>query len=432
MKKLMPLLGAFVMVAAFFVSCSTSIPITVNHPPGMDTNGIERLVVMPFEGSGDRGRLASALTSIFREKISGTGKFKLVEPFAYKPGEGVADAVFTGSVVGYAVQNSSHAVTRTRKSSDGKTNVQYQVTVYDRKVSIEFTYRLIRDRDGVAIGERRISGAMTDSKENMSDLRPGDAMARSIAEGRLSGFTREIVPWTSQEKLTLDKETSKDKALKARMKDANALVKAGNLKAARDAYARIYADTNSLAAGYNQALLTHSLDGLDAAISLMSALVSATGYPKAHAELARLEGFRRENAAAAANQTGVSALDLAVKNAAEGLIAALPAGSRVSLLNISTSGKERVDVVIHEITASLMDGGIIVLDRENLDAINAEKRYQASGEVSDDSYVSIGRMLGVETIVTFSITGSGSQRKLAIKSVSVETGKILYNALTEI
>ncbi|MDR2446455.1 MAG: hypothetical protein LBD58_04055 [Treponema sp.] len=431
MKKLMSLLGTLFMAAAFFVSCSTFIPIAVNHPPKMDTNGIERLVVMPFEGAGNRRRIASSLTNIFRDKINGTGKFKLVEPFAYKPNKGMADAIFMGAVTDYTVRDSSHEEARARKNSDGKT-VKVQATVYDRKVSIEFTYRIIRDRDGTVIGERTISGTMTDSNDNWSDLQPGDSMAKRIAEGKLRDFNREIVPWTSQEKLTLDKETSKDKPLKARMKEANALVKAGNLKAAQDAYARIYAETNSLAAGYNQAILAQPLDGLDAAISLMSALANVTGYPKARAELARLIGFRSQNEAAAANQTGASAQDVVIKNASAGLIAALPAGSRVSLLNISASARDRVDVIIREITASLMASGIIVLDRQSLEAINAEKQYQASGEVSDDSYVGIGHMLGVETIITFSITGSGSQRKLAINSVSVETGAVLYNALTEI
>jgi hypothetical protein len=179
--------------------------------------------------------------------------------------------------------------------------------------------------------------------------------------------------------------------------------------------------------------LAQSLYGLDEAISLMSDLVNATGYSKARAELARLEGFRGENAAAAANQTGTSARDLAIGKALNGLIAALPAGSRISLLNISRSETDMVDVVIREITDSLIaTGKITVLDRQNLKVIEAEKQYQSSGAVSDDSYVSIGQMLGVETIVTFSITGSGSQRKLTIRSMSVETGKVLYSDSTEI
>jgi hypothetical protein len=41
-------------------------------------------------------------------------------------------------------------------------------------------------------------------------------------------------------------------------------------------------------------------------------------------------------------------------------------------------------------------------------------------------------MLGVEAIVTFSITGQGVQRKLTIRSVSVETGEVFYSDSTEI
>jgi hypothetical protein len=431
MKKLMLLLGTLVAGAAFFVSCSTSIPIIVNHPPGMDTNGIERLVVMPFEGSGVRQQLAASLTSIFKEKISGTGKFKLVEPVVYTPNTGMVDAILTGTVNDYTVQNGSHAEKRTRKTDDGA-RVEYQVTVYDRKVSIEFTYRIIRERDGTVIGERKISGVAQDRNENSANLQPGFDMARRTAESRLQNFNREIAPWTSTEKLTMDKETSKDKALKARMKEANALVKAGAVKAAQESYAAIYKETRSLPAGYNAAILTQPLDGLSAAISLMSDLVNATGYTKARAELARLEEFRGQNEAAAANQTGVSAQSLAVRKASAGLLASLPAGSRVSLLNISTFATDRIDVIIREITDSLVGSGVIVLDRQNLQVINAEKQYQASGEVSDDSYAGIGKMLGVEIIVTFSITGSGYQRKLTIKSLSVETGEVLYSESTDI
>jgi curli biogenesis system outer membrane secretion channel CsgG len=77
-------------------------------------------------------------------------------------------------------------------------------------------------------------------------------------------------------------------------------------------------------------------------------------------------------------------------------------------------------------------GKITVLDRQNLNAIEAEKQYQFSGDVSDDAYVSVGKMLGVEIIVTVSITGSGSQRKLTVRSMSVETGMVLYSESTEI
>jgi hypothetical protein len=424
--------GAFVATTAFFVSCGTSIPITVNHPPQMGTDGIERLVIMPFEGSGDRQQLAEALTLIFRDKISGTGVFKVVEHTGYTPNTGMADAYLTGMVSGFTTKDESRQEKRTQRRSDGST-YQVDVTVYTRDVSIEFTYRIISDRDGTVIrnGERRLSQTVSNSNENRSNL-PGPLdMAKRAAEGLLSNFNREVVPWTSTESLKLDKEISKNKELKARMKDAEKLVKT-SVKAAYETYTKIYEETGSMPAGYNAALLAHPLEGLDASIALMSKLVDATGYNKARTELARLEMFRGENEAAAANLTGTSARDLAIKKAADGLIAALPADSRVSLLNISTAETGTVDVVIREVTDALIATGITVLDRQNLDVINAEKQYQSSGEVSDDAYVSIGRMLGVETIVTFSITGTASQRKLTTRSVSVETGKVIYSDSTDI
>jgi TolB-like protein len=429
-------LGTLSMMAFVFVvlaGCSTTIPITVNHPPNMDTNGIERLVVRPFEGSGNRQEIAEALTQIFRERISGTGTFKMVEYAGYSPNSGLADAVFTGMVTAYTVKDGTSQTTRIQTASDGSKR-EVQVTIYNRNVSLEFTYRIIRDRDGTVVsnGERKVSCTASDGKENPSELESGLTLAKRAAERSLSNFNREIVPWTSTERLKLEKETSKDKELKARMKEANAMVKAGSVKAAQETYASIYAETGSLAAGYNAAILELPLNGLEASISLMSSLVNDTGYTKARVELSRLEGFLSETTAAESNQTGTSARDLAIKKAAGGLINALPAGSRVSLLNISASEKDTTDVVIREITDSLVMGNITVLDRQNLNLIEAEQQYQASGMVSDDAYVSLGKMLGVDTIVTFSITGQGSQRKLTVRSVSVETGKVLYSDSTEI
>ena len=144
------LLGMHVIAAVFFVSCVTSIPIAVNHPPLMDTNGIERLVIRPFEGPGNRRQIAQDLTLLFREKINRTGKFKVVEAAGYTPNTGMADAYLTGMVTGYTVKDGSHSVKRTQKTSDGGT-VKVEVPIYDREVTLEFTYRIVNDRDGTVI-----------------------------------------------------------------------------------------------------------------------------------------------------------------------------------------------------------------------------------------------------------------------------------------
>jgi hypothetical protein len=413
------------VVMAFIVSCATTIPVSVDHPPDWKTDGVERLTVAPFKGSGSWQQIADRLTVEFRNKIGELGTFSMVDYSTYQ--KGTVDAVFTGEVTNFTVNDTSRKVER--KNKEGQT---VQVTIYDRKVSLGFTYRLIRDRDGEVLGSDTLNISATDSNENASELNSAAGMAFNALPGNLRDFNKKLVPWTSSEKLVLDKETSKDKALKTRMKEAAALVKAGSYKAAQEEYAKIYAETNSLAAGYNQAILAQPLEGLEAAISLMSTLQSATGYRKAAVEVERLRGFLSEGQKATSSTAGESIQTIATKKALAGLAAVLPSGSRVSLINISKSDKELTDVIIRDISPELMKNNITVLERENLALIEAEKNFQVSGEVSDESYVSVGKMLGVETIVTFSIFGSGHQRKLTIKAVSIETGKVTYNDSTEI
>lgn len=420
-NKFLFLLGTLAGVGVFFLSCSTSIPVTVTHPPRMDTSGIERLAVLDFQGSEDQQELAGALTRLFKEKISGTGKFQMVDSSAYSQNEGSVDGVFTGEIISYTVKDTSRFT-------------MLLTEFYNRSVELTFTYTLIRARDNVTIGQRSISCTNWDGdKTDPKTLQPGHTLAAEAAKYVLRNFNQELLPWTIKEELTLDKETSKDKAVKNRMKDAEKLVKAGSIKAAYEAYAGIYGETKSLAAGYNQAILAQPLESLEAAIALMQRLVNDTGYTKASAELTRLRGFLSESERAAANTAGISQQKIAIQRASKGLTDALPPGSRVSLLNVSGSDKDLVDTVIRETTNSLVaTGNITVLDRDNLNLINAEQQYQLSGEVSDDSMVGIGKMLGVDTIVTFSITGTGHQRKLTVKSLRVETGQVLYNESTEI
>jgi hypothetical protein len=48
-----------------------------------------------------------------------------------------------------------------------------------------------------------------------------------------------------------------------------------------------------------------------------------------------------------------------------------------------------------------------------------------SGYVDDNAYVSIGRFIGATVVVTGSISGTGSQKRLVIKAIDVLTSEIL-------
>ncbi|MDR1637290.1 MAG: CsgG/HfaB family protein, partial [Treponema sp.] len=66
-----------------------------------------------------------------------------------------------------------------------------------------------------------------------------------------------------------------------------------------------------------------------------------------------------------------------------------------------------------------------VVDRKSLDAIKSEQNFQYSGEVDDDSAVSIGKMLGASIVITGSVSGSGSTRRLRVKALNVRTAEIV-------
>ena len=69
-----------------------------------------------------------------------------------------------------------------------------------------------------------------------------------------------------------------------------------------------------------------------------------------------------------------------------------------------------------------------VIEREMMDKIMEEQKFQNSGCVTDVCIVEIGEMIGVGKIVGGSISKVGSTYSVSSRIVSVETGKILKSA----
>ena len=57
--------------------------------------------------------------------------------------------------------------------------------------------------------------------------------------------------------------------------------------------------------------------------------------------------------------------------------------------------------------------------------ILAEQNFQLSGYVDDDSAVSIGKFLGATVVITGSISGTGSRKRLILRALDVQTAEIL-------
>jgi TolB-like protein len=121
--------------------------------------------------------------------------------------------------------------------------------------------------------------------------------------------------------------------------------------------------------------------------------------------------------------------EAAIHRVSEKFIAGLPENSIIAVLNISADERDTALFIIDELQFQLVESGKFkVVDRKSLDLIRTEQNFQMSGEVSDESAVSIGSLLGANIVITGSISGSGSARRLTLKALDVKTGEITANA----
>jgi curli biogenesis system outer membrane secretion channel CsgG len=69
-------------------------------------------------------------------------------------------------------------------------------------------------------------------------------------------------------------------------------------------------------------------------------------------------------------------------------------------------------------------GKFDIVDRTSLDAVRQEIQFSLSGEVSDNTAISIGKFLGASVVITGAITEAAGADYLRIKALDVNTGKI--------
>jgi len=223
-------------------------------------------------------------------------------------------------------------------------------------------------------------------------------------------------------------ENSRDKAVKQRAKDADALVKAGNYRNAENAFLRIYQDTGSFAAGYNASLLIEVQGNLEGAAAFMQRLYDDTGNPKAAAEVARLQKAMNDAGILEAYKANQGQRDKVIALMVDTLPSRLPDNPRVALINNSTNERDLAETMINGITDGFLSKKITVIDRNNRALVDMERNYQLSGNVSDDEMVRIGHESGINTFVLVSVTGTGGSRRLSVRMLDIERNTILYQS----
>jgi hypothetical protein len=126
---------------------------------------------------------------------------------------------------------------------------------------------------------------------------------------------------------------------------------------------------------------------------------------------------------------GQSTLEAALSAAADVIINKLPSKTTIAVVSIASKDTESAEFVVDELAYIIVSAGSFkVVDRKSLEAIRSEQDFQTSGEVDDDSAVSIGKLLGANVVITGSISGVGSTRRLRLKALDVMTAEIVAMA----
>jgi hypothetical protein len=122
---------------------------------------------------------------------------------------------------------------------------------------------------------------------------------------------------------------------------------------------------------------------------------------------------------------GQSTLESALYTAADVIIARLTPRTTVAVVSVASRDTEAAEFVVDELAYIIVSSGNFkVVDRKSLDTIRSEQNFQTSGDVDDDSAVSIGKLLGANIVITGSISGVGSTRRLRLKALDGTTAEI--------
>jgi TolB-like protein len=138
------------------------------------------------------------------------------------------------------------------------------------------------------------------------------------------------------------------------------------------------------------------------------------------------------NSGTGTNRINQEKLQNAIKIVCEDLINKLPRSSTIAVLSIGSQDRYTSEYVVDEIEYSLVNAArFTIVNRVQLNRIREEQNFQMSGDVSDDSAVSIGNMLGASIVLTGTITENGSTGRITIRALDVKTAQIVTMARGE-
>ena len=399
------------------------VQIAVQHLPNWNTEGMKRIAVMPFENNytSQQYDLANYLTDEAVNRISETGHFTVISASQVEDlrrrGENLAnhvDVLLTGKILNV-------------ESKDGSSTSTKGVITFTREVKLEISYSLEQARDGIVIGKETKNGSRGDSNSSRDGLNSVREMLRQT--NVLAGIAKNLAPYTVNESRTLMGDKTQGKDLNNRMKIASDQVKGKNYKIAYNMYMGIYEEYESFSAIYNASIMQEALGDIPAAIKLMQLAERETGNQDARAEVTRLRKIISDRERVQQYIEADRPMERVIRYASSEAMKHLPEGTRMFFHNKGGSEGDLASRVIEGMGAAFrQNGGITIVDRENIQRIENELNMQYSGMVSDETMLSIGKRVGANAMITVEISGVGSMRRLKMKVLDIEEGKTLLES----
>jgi len=119
------------------------------------------------------------------------------------------------------------------------------------------------------------------------------------------------------------------------------------------------------------------------------------------------------------------AVEGALARAAEEALKNVAKRSTIAIVYITAEDRNTANFIAGELEYIWVNDGYIITDRSQLDILRAEQNFQMSGEVDDATAVSIGKFAGADIIVTGTVDGEGSLRRLRLRALNTETGQVV-------
>jgi hypothetical protein len=130
-------------------------------------------------------------------------------------------------------------------------------------------------------------------------------------------------------------------------------------------------------------------------------------------------------ASAPANSTGTPDIEEAVAKAAEQTFNNVSQRSKIAIVYITAQDRSMTDYIAGELEFIWVNGGFTLIDRSQLDRLRREQEFQMSGEIDDETAVSIGKFAGADIIVTGKIDGEGNLRRLRLRALDTQTAQVV-------